>query len=60
MSKHGKVTNFKMPMKNGRPSGVAFVEYSTVKEAQKAIANENGVEFDGRTLKVYLSSGGPP
>ena len=32
-SKHGKVTNFKMPMKNGRPSGVAFIEFSTSKEA---------------------------
>ena len=61
--KYGKVVNFKMPMKMGRPSGVAFVEFSTHAEAQKAIKSENGKDFDGRILKVTFSSqksSGPP
>ena len=35
-------------MKQGKPSGIAFVEYSTSKEAQKAIQAENGADFEGR------------
>jgi len=36
----------------GRPRGFAFVEMSTDEEAQNAIAQFNGRELDGRTIKV--------
>jgi len=35
-----------------RSKGFAFVEMSTDQEAQAAIENLNGVEMDGRALKV--------
>ena len=54
-SKYGEIQEFKMPTKNGRPSGVAFILYSTSKEAQKAIKGENNQEVDGRKLGVDLS-----
>ncbi len=36
----------------GRPRGFAFVEMSSDQEAQDAIAQLNGRELDGRTIKV--------
>ena len=36
----------------GRPRGFGFVEMSTQDEAQRAIAEVNGRELDGRTLTV--------
>lgn len=40
--KYGELTNIKLPMKNDRPSGIAFIAFSSSKEAAKAIAGENG------------------
>ena len=36
----------------GRPKGFAFIEMSTEDAAAAAIADLNGAELDGRTLKV--------
>ncbi len=36
----------------GKPRGFAFVEMSSDDEAQKAIAELNGKEVEGRNLKV--------
>ena len=36
----------------GRSKGFGFVEMATDEEAQKAIAELNGKEFDGRTITV--------
>lgn len=58
-AKHGSIVNFKMPQKEGRPSGIAFIEYSKAAEAKKAIDQENQAEFDGRNLKVNLSGDKP-
>ncbi len=41
-----------MDRETGRPRGFAFVEMSTDEEAQNAIAQLNGRELDGRTIKV--------
>lgn len=40
---------------SGRSKGFAFVEMGTESEAQAAISNLNGQEFDGRQLKVNES-----
>lgn len=40
---------------SGRSKGFAFVEMGTEGEAQAAISNLNGQEFDGRQLKVNES-----
>lgn len=37
---------------SGRSKGFGFVEMSTEEEAQKAVAELNGKEFDGRTIVV--------
>ncbi len=36
----------------GSSRGFAFVEMPSADEAKKAIENLNGVEFDGRTLRI--------
>lgn len=41
-----------MDRDTGRPRGFAFVEMSSDEEAQNAIAQLNGRELDGRTIKV--------
>ena len=50
----GNVAEVKVVMdrETGRPRGFAFVEMSTDSEAQEAIAQLNGRELDGRTLKI--------
>jgi nucleolin len=58
--KYGTIVNFKRPQRDGRPQGIAFIEYAKAADAKKAIDAENGVEFDGRTLKVNYSGDKPP
>jgi RNA recognition motif-containing protein len=50
----GTIADAKLVMdrETGRPRGFAFVEMSTDQEAQNAIAQFNGRELDGRTIKV--------
>ena len=50
----GSVTDVKVMMdrETGRPRGFAFVEMSTDEEARDAIAQLNGSELGGRTLKI--------
>ncbi len=50
----GSVTDVKVMMdrETGRPRGFAFVEMSTDAEARDAIAQLNGSELGGRTLKI--------
>src|SRR5689334_3514493 len=50
----GTVTDAKLvtDRETGRPRGFGFVEMSTQDEAQRAIAEVNGRELDGRTLTV--------
>jgi nucleolin len=58
--RHGTIVNFKRPQRDGRPQGIAFIEYAKAADAKKAIDAENGVEFDGRALKVNYSGDKPP
>ena len=48
-----------MPQKEGRPSGIAFIEFSKPSEAKKAMEAENGADLDGRALKVNYSGDKP-
>ncbi len=49
---------------SGRPRGFAFVEMATSEAMQKAIADLDGKDFEGRTLNVKVAeerrSGGGP
>ena len=51
---HGDVTDVHVVMDRdtGRPRGFAFVTMGTPQEAQKAIAEINGKNVDGRPLRV--------
>ncbi len=44
---------------DGKPKGVAFIEFATHAEAKKAIAGEHGKNFEGRDLKVNFASEKP-
>src|SRR5688572_11912854 len=48
-------TNIMMDRMTGRPRGFAFVTMSTPEEAQKAIDELHGKEFDGRALTVNVA-----
>jgi RNA recognition motif-containing protein len=54
---HGTVVeaNLMMDRATGRPRGFAFVTMSTPEEAQKAIAELNGKQLDGRALTVNVA-----
>ena len=48
-------SNIMMDRMTGRPRGFAFVTMSTPEEAQKAIDELHGKEFDGRALTVNIA-----
>ena len=50
----GNVTDVHLPMdrETGRPRGFAFVTFGTEQESKLAAEKMNGVELDGRALKV--------
>ena len=48
-------TNIMMDRMTGRPRGFAFVTMSSPEEAQKAIDELHGKEFDGRALTVNIA-----
>jgi len=53
-AKIGSVTEAKLIIdrETGRSRGFAFVTMATSQDAQRAIAELNGVDLDGRALKV--------
>lgn len=53
-SQHGSVQSVKLisDKYTGRSKGFGFVEMGSAEEAQKAISELNGIEFEGRTLVV--------
>jgi len=64
-SRHGKITSLDFlfhrngPLK-GKPRGYAFVEYSTPKEALKAMAELHNHLLRGRKINVLPSNEAPP
>ncbi|GFP24215.1 hypothetical protein HKBW3S09_01682 [Candidatus Hakubella thermalkaliphila] len=53
-SQHGSVQSVKLisDKYTGRSKGFGFIEMGSAEEAQKAISELNGIEFEGRTLVV--------
>jgi RNA recognition motif-containing protein len=48
-------TNIMMDRMTGRPRGFAFVTMSSAEEAEKAIQELHGKDFDGRALTVNVA-----
>ena len=59
-SPHGQVTSARVitDRDTGRSRGFGFVEMATVEEADRAIAQFNGKDLDGRQLRVEKASAG--
>ncbi|MGB0453423.1 MAG: RNA recognition motif domain-containing protein [Bacteriovoracaceae bacterium] len=55
--KYGYIKNIKIMRegKENKSKGVAFVEMTSLEDANKAIANVNGLLHNGRTLKVSIA-----
>ena len=53
-AQHGQVTSATVVMdrETGRSKGFGFVEMSSSEEAQAAVENLDGVELDGRAMRV--------
>jgi RNA recognition motif-containing protein len=50
---YGKVVEVRLARENsGRSRGFGFVALSSVEEVDRAVAAENGTDWDGRTVKV--------
>ena len=58
---HGNVTEAKVIMDrdSGRSRGFGFVTFSAAEEASAAIAEMDGSDLDGRTIRVNLAEDKP-
>lgn len=52
---YGEVQSVKIieDMHSGRSKGFGFIEMATVEEASSALESLNGIELDGRPIRVY-------
>ncbi|CAK9259629.1 unnamed protein product [Sphagnum jensenii] len=59
---HGKVLDAKVTFdkESGRSCGFGFVTYSNAEEVNEAIQNLDGVDFDGRQMRVNLAGDKSP
>ncbi|XP_060933550.1 nucleolin [Limanda limanda] len=55
-----KAVSIRIPQKDGRPKGFAFVEFETAEEAKEAMDTLNNSEIEGRSIRLEYSqnSGG--
>eukprot|EP00743_Colponemidia_sp_Colp-15_P006571 GILK01007080.1.p1 GENE.GILK01007080.1~~GILK01007080.1.p1 ORF type:complete len:636 (-),score=121.89 GILK01007080.1:14-1921(-) len=51
-SQAGAITNIAIPIKDGRPRGMAFIDFETEEQAEAALATLNGSEIDGRMIRI--------
>lgn len=60
-SEQGKVMEAKVvyDRETGRSRGFGFVTYSNAKEVNNAIASLNGVDLDGRSIRVTVAEARP-
>ncbi|KAM7387965.1 hypothetical protein PAMP_024169 [Pampus punctatissimus] len=55
-----KAVSIRIPQKDGRAKGFAFVEFESTEDAKEALDNLNNTEIDGRSIRLEFSqnSGG--
>ncbi|KAK5930705.1 hypothetical protein CgunFtcFv8_026921 [Champsocephalus gunnari] len=50
-----KAVSIRIPQRDGRPKGFAFVEFETTEEAKDALENLNNTDIDGRSIRLEYS-----
>ncbi|XP_037105134.1 nucleolin isoform X3 [Syngnathus acus] len=55
-----KAVSIRIPQRDGRPKGFAFLEFESTEDAKEAIETMNNTELEGRTMRLEFSqnSGG--
>ncbi|KAM9795982.1 nucleolin isoform 2-T2 [Syngnathus typhle] len=55
-----KAVSIRIPQRDGRPKGFAFLEFDSTEDAKEAIETMNNTELEGRTMRLEFSqnSGG--
>ncbi|XP_067851345.1 nucleolin [Heptranchias perlo] len=53
-----KATLIRIPEKNGRPKGFAFVKFESIEDAKEALENHSNTEIEGRTVRLDFSNQG--
>ncbi|XP_077463561.1 nucleolin isoform X2 [Stigmatopora argus] len=50
-----KALSIRMPQREGRPKGFAFVTFETTEDAKEALETLNNTELEGRTIRIEYS-----
>ncbi|XP_056270446.1 nucleolin [Pseudoliparis swirei] len=50
-----KAVSIRIPQRDGRPKGFAFLEFETTEEATDALENLNNTDIDGRSVRLEYS-----
>ncbi|KAM6963244.1 nucleolin [Aplochiton taeniatus] len=50
-----KAVSIRVPQKDGRAKGFAFIEFESAEEAKDALENLNNTEIEGRTIRLEFS-----
>uniref|UniRef100_A0A8C7ZYR2 Nucleolin n=1 Tax=Oryzias sinensis TaxID=183150 RepID=A0A8C7ZYR2_9TELE len=54
-----KAASIRIPQRDGRPKGFAFIEFESAEDAKEALENFNNTEIEGRSIRLeYSQSGG--
>uniref|UniRef100_UPI00398E8EA9 nucleolin n=1 Tax=Pristiophorus japonicus TaxID=55135 RepID=UPI00398E8EA9 len=53
-----KASLIRIPEKNGRPKGFAFVKFESIEDAKEALENHGNTEIEGRTVRLDFSNQG--
>ncbi|XP_037553968.1 nucleolin [Nematolebias whitei] len=50
-----KAISIRIPQRDGRPKGFAFIEFESTDDAKEALENLNNTEIEGRTVRLEYS-----
>ncbi|CAG5864192.1 unnamed protein product [Menidia menidia] len=50
-----KAVSVRIPQRDGRPKGFAFIEFESMEDAKEALENFNNTEIEGRSIRLEYS-----